>query len=69
MKTKDNNDDDDSDSHPTNKWMLQLNATVCDADIMYSSNPVQLNESCKKKVAVLMDKLCYQLEYIFDIRH
>ncbi len=54
--TKDE-DDDDPDPHPGNKGKLQLDATVCDADIKYPTDLDLLNES-RQKAEELIDDLC-----------
>ncbi|MGI6135979.1 MAG: hypothetical protein ACOYD8_09990, partial [Petrimonas mucosa] len=53
--SKDN--DDDPDPHPGNKGKLQMDATVCDADIKYSTDLDLLNEG-RQKAEDLIDKLC-----------
>jgi hypothetical protein len=57
--TKDD-DDDDPDPHPGNKGKLQLDATVCDADIKYPTDLDLLNES-RQKAEELIDDLCLKL--------
>jgi hypothetical protein len=54
--TKDE-EDDDPDPHPGNKGKLQLDATVCDADIKYPTDLDLLNES-RQKAEELVDELC-----------
>lgn len=57
--TKDE-DDDDPDPHPGNKGKLQLDATVCDADIKYPTDLDLLNGS-RQKAEELIDELCLKL--------
>ena len=45
--TKDDDNDDDPGPHPGNKGKLQMDATVCDADIKYPTDLDLLNESRK----------------------
>ena len=66
--TKDDDNDDDPDPHPGNKGKLQMDATVCDADIKYPTDLDLLNES-RQKAEELIDELCLQLKYFFVIRH
>jgi len=56
--SKDN--DDDPDPHPGNKGKLQMDATVCDADIKYPTDLDLLNES-RQKAEELIDELCLKL--------
>ena len=58
--TKDDDNDDDPDPHPGNKWKLQMDATVCDADIKYPTDLDLLNES-RQKAEELIDDLCFKL--------
>ncbi len=60
--TKDDevNNDDDPDPHPGNKGKLQMDATVCDADIKYPTDLDLLNES-RQKAEELIDELCLKL--------
>jgi hypothetical protein len=61
MDKKDEDDnDDDPDPHPGNKGKLQLDATVCDADIKYPTDLDLLNES-RQKAEELIDDLCLKL--------
>ena len=53
---KDDDNDDDSNPHPGNKGKLQLDATVCDADIKYPTDLDLLNES-RQKAEELIDDL------------
>src|SRR5690554_7276490 len=48
-KDKEEDNDDDPDPHPGNKGKLQLDATVCDADIKYPTDLDLLNESRQKR--------------------
>ena len=57
--TKDE-DDDDPDPHPGNKEKIQLDATVCDADIKYLTDLDLLNES-RQKAEELINELCLKL--------
>ena len=57
--TKDD-DDDDPEPHPGNKGKLQLDATVCDADIKYPTDLDLLNVS-RQKAEELIDDLCLKL--------
>jgi IS5 family transposase len=62
--TKDDEDEDgddhDDDPHPGNKGKLQMDATVCDADIKYPTDLDLLNES-RQKAEELIDELCLKL--------
>ena len=58
--TKDDDNDDDPDPHPGNKRKLQMDATVCDADIKYPTDLDLLNES-RQKAEELIDDLCFKL--------
>ena len=49
--TKDDDNDDDPGPHPGNKGKLQMDATVCDADIKYPTDLDLLNE-CKQEQEV-----------------
>jgi hypothetical protein len=53
-------DDDDPDPHPGNKGKLQLDETVCDADIKYPTDLDLLNES-RQRAEELIDELCLKL--------
>ena len=55
-----NDDDDDPDPHPGNKGKLQMEATVCDADIKYPTDLDLLNES-RQKAEELIDDLYLKL--------
>ncbi|MEA4994858.1 MAG: transposase [Petrimonas sp.] len=57
VKDEDNNDDD---PHPGNRGKLQMDATVCDADIKYPTDLDLLNES-RQKAEELIDELCLKL--------
>jgi len=59
-KDVDDNDDDDPDPHPGNRGKLQMDATVCDADIKYPTDLDLLNES-RQKAEELIDELCLKL--------
>jgi len=67
-KDEEDDNDDDPDPHPGNKGKLQLNATVCDADIKYPTDLDLLNES-RQKAEELIDELCLKVKYFFVIRH
>ena len=54
------NNDDDPDPHPGNKGKLQMDATVCDADIKDPTDLDLLNES-RQKAEELIDELCLKL--------
>lgn len=54
--TKDDDNDNDPDPHPGNKGKLQPDATVCDVDIEYPTDPDLLNES-RQKAEELIDDL------------
>jgi len=58
--TEINDDDDDPDPHSGNKGKLQMDATVCDADIKYPTDLDLLNES-RQKAEELIDELCLKL--------
>ena len=58
-------DDDDPDPYPGNEGKLQLDATVCDADIKYPTDLYLLNES-RQKLEELIDDLCLQLKYFLS---
>ncbi len=62
--TKDDEDEDgddhDDDPHPGNKGKLQMDATVCDADIKYPTDLDLLNEG-RQKAEELIDELCLKL--------
>jgi len=60
VKDDENDDDDNPDPHPGNKGKLQLDATVCDADIKYPTDLDLLNES-RQKAEELIDELCLKL--------
>jgi IS5 family transposase len=53
-------DDNDDDPHPGNSGKLQMDATVCDADIKYPTDLDLLNES-RQKAEELIDELCLKL--------
>lgn len=55
-----NDDDDDPDPHPGNKRKLQMDATVCDADIKYTTDLDLMNES-RQKAEELIDDLYLKL--------
>ena len=61
---KDEKDDNDNDpgSHPGNRGKLQMDATVCDADIKYPTDLDLLNES-RQKAEELIDELCLKPIY------
>ena len=59
-KDEEYDNDDDPDPHPGNKGKLQLDATVCDADIKYPTDLDLLNES-RQKAEELIDELCLKL--------
>ena len=59
-EVKDEDEDDDPDPHPGNKGKLQMDATVCDADIKYPTDLDLLNES-RQKAEELIDVLCSKL--------
>src|SRR5690606_37004170 len=62
--TKDDEDEDgddhDDDPHPGNKGKLQMDATVCDADIKYPTDLDLLNER-RQQAAELTAELCLDL--------
>ena len=58
--TKDDDNDDDPGPHSGNKGKLQMDATVCDADIKYPTDLDLLNES-RQKAEELIDELCLKL--------
>ena len=53
-------EEDDPGPHPGNKGKLQMDATVCDADIKYPTDLDLLNES-RQKAEELIDELCLKL--------
>ncbi|WP_332456877.1 IS5 family transposase [Petrimonas sp.] len=53
-------DDDNDDEDPGNRGKLQMDATVCDADIKYPTDLDLLNES-RQKAEELIDELCLKL--------
>ena len=57
----DDNDDEDPGQHPGNRGKLQMDATVCDADIKYPTDLDLLNES-RQKAEELIDELCFKLD-------
>ena len=57
--------DDDPHPHPGNKGKLQMDATVCDADIKY----LDLLNKSRQKAEELIDELCLLLKYFFVIQH
>jgi IS5 family transposase len=57
---KDDDEEDDPGPHPGNKGKLQMDATVCDADIKYPTDLDLLNES-RQKAEELIDELCLKL--------
>ncbi|MDD2285643.1 MAG: transposase [Paludibacter sp.] len=59
---KEDDNDDDPDPHPGNKRKLQMDATVCDADIKYPTDLDLLNES-RQKAEELIDELCLKPIY------
>ena len=59
-KDEEDDNDDDPDPHPGNKGKLQLDATVCDADIKYPTDLDLLNGS-RQKAEELIDELCLKL--------
>ena len=59
-KKDEDDNDDDPDPHPGNKGKLQLDATVCDADIKYPTDLDLLNGS-RQKAEELIDELCLKL--------
>src|SRR5690554_1625255 len=59
-KDEEDDNDDDPDPHPGNKGKLQMDATVCDADIKYPTDLDLLNES-RQKAEELIDELCLKL--------
>jgi hypothetical protein len=67
-KDEEEDNDDDPDPHPGNKGKLQLDATVCDADIKYPTDLDLLNES-RQKAEELIDELCLKVKYFFVIQH
>jgi len=60
VKDDDEDDHDDPDPHPGNKGKLQMDATVCDADIKYPTDLDLLNKS-RQKAEELIDELCSKL--------
>jgi len=58
--TKDDDNDDDPGPHPGSRGKLQMDATVCDADIKYPTDLDLLNES-RQKAEELIDELCLKL--------
>lgn len=67
-KDEEEDNDDDPDPHPGNKGKLQLDATVCDADIKYPTDLDLLNES-RQKAEELIDELCLKVNLFFVIQH
>jgi hypothetical protein len=63
-KDEEDDNDDDPDPHPGNKGKLQLDATVCDADIKYPTDLDLLNES-RQKAEELIDELCLKVNFFF----
>jgi len=63
-KDEEEDNDDDPDPHPGNKGKLQLDATVCDADIKYPTDLDLLNES-RQKAEELIDELCLKVNFFF----
>ncbi len=61
-KDEEEDNDDDPDPHPGNKGKLQLDATVCDADIKYPTDLDLLNES-RQKAEELIDDLCLKVNF------
>lgn len=61
MDVKDEEDNDRESPHPGNKGKLQMDATVCDADIKYPTDLDLLNES-RQKAEELIDELCLKLD-------
>ena len=61
MKVEDEGDNDDQAPHPGNKGKLQMDATVCDADIKYPTDLDLLNDS-RQKAEELIDELCLKLD-------
>lgn len=60
MEVKDEDDNDEGAPHPGNRGKLQMDATVCDADIKYPTDLDLLNES-RQKAEELIDELCLTL--------
>ncbi len=59
-KDEEDDNDDDPDPHPGHKGKLQMDATVCGADIKYPTDLDLLNES-RQKAEELIDELCLKL--------
>lgn len=61
IKVEDADDNEDETPHPGNKGKLQMDATVCDADIKYPTDLDLLNGS-RQKAEELIDELCLKLD-------